>query len=621
METMMVFPDDIASVDLLHAEPIAETIVEVIRAHPGHSPVIGIHGDWGAGKSTVLKLVSTSLARDSKTSCLWFNGWEYEGFEDAKIAILVEVVRHLASNRRLTAKAKRLLSKLRKQIDVMKLTKIVATGAAGFIAAGPAGLAMIIPSLLDTAKLSQRVEKVGEAVKEKQSDAANEDPVDLQAFRANFKSLLAETGISQLVVLVDDLDRCLPKTAIGTLEAIRLFLSNGQISFVLACDRTMIEYAVREHFPERVGHRGQTYARNYLDKLIQIPFALPLLGPLEVDVYAQLLVLEQHLGSDNDAFLAVLQDARAISRTPWLTQTLNLSPVRGELDKNKEFSALHSLMSRISAILSSGTDGNPRQIKRFINTIFIRMRVAYARGLGEKFEIAILTKLMLVEYFQPELFDQLANESRVGRGNKTLEYLEDYSRSAAKASGESDGDAVPGRAHRAEETDSDFLHEPRALMWAALEPPMATEDLRPYLFVMKDARTVVGSIVPQEVEDLIAHIRGGLSLLAKKAAVQTLSLELRGALAAELVARLSKAIDPKRQNTMAVGIKDLLNLDASLLGVIDRSIVQIPTTLVDTWISSLAELARSGEGFRRWLASARESASKPVITLIDTLLK
>ena len=41
----------------------------------------------------------------------------------------------------------------------------------------------------------------------------------------------------------------------------------------------MIEYAVRKHFPVLPDATGpQTYARNYLEKLIQIPFRIPALG-------------------------------------------------------------------------------------------------------------------------------------------------------------------------------------------------------------------------------------------------------------------------------------------------------------------------------------------------------
>ena len=104
-------------------------------------------------------------------------------------------------------------------------------------------------------------------------------PEQIHAFRKEFEELLERADIDRLVVLVDDLDRCLPEIAIETLEAIRLFLFVPRAAFVIAADEGMIEYAVRQHFPDLPVTTGPaTYARNYLEKLIQVPFRLPSLG-------------------------------------------------------------------------------------------------------------------------------------------------------------------------------------------------------------------------------------------------------------------------------------------------------------------------------------------------------
>ena len=106
--------------------------------------------------------------------------------------------------------------------------------------------------------------------------AEDSAPEQIHAFRKEFEELLERADIDRLVVLVDDLDRCLPEIAIETLEAIRLFLFVPRAAFVIAADEGMIEYAVRQHFPDLPVTTGPaTYARNYLEKLIQVPFRLP----------------------------------------------------------------------------------------------------------------------------------------------------------------------------------------------------------------------------------------------------------------------------------------------------------------------------------------------------------
>ena len=65
------------------------------------------------------------------------------------------------------------------------------------------------------------------------------EPRNLDEFRQDFAELLAGKQLShvrRVVVLVDDLDRCLPDTVVDTLETMRLFLSVPKMAFVIAAD-------------------------------------------------------------------------------------------------------------------------------------------------------------------------------------------------------------------------------------------------------------------------------------------------------------------------------------------------------------------------------------------------
>jgi predicted KAP-like P-loop ATPase len=72
-------------------------------------------------------------------------------------------------------------------------------------------------------------------------------PKEIAALRSLFQELLENLELT-LIVLVDDLDRCLPNTAISTLEAMRLLLFIPQTAFIIAADEQMIRNAVRSHF-------------------------------------------------------------------------------------------------------------------------------------------------------------------------------------------------------------------------------------------------------------------------------------------------------------------------------------------------------------------------------------
>lgn len=185
------------------------------------------------------------------------------------------------------------------------------------------------------------------------------------------------------MILVDDLDRCLPETAIATLEAIRLFLFVPNTAFVIGADEAMIEYSVRRHFPELPASSGpSSYARSYLEKLIQVPFRIPPLGGAETRIYVTLLLAQADLREDHPAFAKLLQAAREALRLPWAGGSLDRRAVEdalgGQIPAGLE-QALR-ISDQISGILSEGSRGNPRQVKRFLNTMALRLAVAEARN-------------------------------------------------------------------------------------------------------------------------------------------------------------------------------------------------------------------------------------------------
>lgn len=157
-------------------------------------------------------------------------------------------------------------------------------------------------------------------------------PEHIHAFRTEFSELIDAAEVDRLIVIVDDLDRCLPKTAIATLEAIRLFLMVPKTAFVIGADELMIEYAVKEHFPDLPPSSGPVgYARNYLEKLIQVPFRVPALGLAETRVYITLLLAELAMPAGDMRFQKLLDAAREDMARPWESHGLDVQTVQKAL--------------------------------------------------------------------------------------------------------------------------------------------------------------------------------------------------------------------------------------------------------------------------------------------------
>jgi hypothetical protein len=122
-EAPMILTDNETRVDLLNNEAIATTIIELLRAKPDHPVTIGVHGDWGAGKSSVLEMIEAGFADKDDVLCLKFNGWRFQGFEDAKIALIEGIVTGLVEKRPALNKAAAAVKDVFRRIDWLKVAK------------------------------------------------------------------------------------------------------------------------------------------------------------------------------------------------------------------------------------------------------------------------------------------------------------------------------------------------------------------------------------------------------------------------------------------------------------------------------------------------------------------
>src|SRR4051794_15701870 len=158
-------------------------------------------------------------------------------------------------------------------------------------------------------------------------------------------------------------------------------------------------------------------------------------------------------------------------------------------------------------ILASGTKGNPRQIKRFLNALVLRQRTAEARGFGDDVKLPVLAKLMLAERFLPRLFDQIAAAAAVAPDGKCadLAALEaaatepEPAKAAPKKAVVEKGDSAKAapklevvKSHDSAQL-GEWLSSPAIKAWAAVQPAVGGEDLRPYLFVAKDRKDYFGA--------------------------------------------------------------------------------------------------------------------------------
>lgn len=506
-----MWSDNETAVDLLSVQHIVAAVLTVVR-DPRLSPVtVGVYGDWGSGKSSAIRMVQAELDADPKCLVIHFNGWRFEGYEDAKVALASTILERIEEElKRQDGKltgvaegAKSLLGDLWARIDRLRLMKAV-TGAgvnagiaaggvalAGFAAGAPIAIGMVaaaaVLSLADQARKidGTAVAELLEKQEQKERDDQRATFHAVREFRAHYEKLVAKLGLTRLVVIVDDLDRCLPSSVIETFEAIRLFLSVPHTAFVIAADEGVIRHAVTTRFPayEEIavdgGRRKVDVGGRYLEKFVQVPVRIPPLAPRDLHGYLNLLFAEKH-AADSGAFPAFCQKVReATSYDEVAFRAENAEALLG-VPPSEELKEDLALAERIAPVLGLSAEGNPRQTKRFLNALLLRLQMADGRKIS--LDRAVAAKLLLLEYFQPQLFADVAREAMRHNG-KPPEFapLEASARSGTPVT-----DALPPYA-------ISLMLKPQPKAWFASEPRLADVDLRPYIYFASERPMVAGA--------------------------------------------------------------------------------------------------------------------------------
>lgn len=411
--------------DLLGYTVHASLLKSVVTNEKNLPITIGLYGDWGLGKTSILKILEEDLKKDNDTVVVYFDGWSFESFDDAKMALIQGIIDALEKEKSFRAKVgdkigdlKAAFKKLRKSIGWMRLLKITTKAAIPIAtAASTGGASLIIPLLLDTFKANKdnladlltgdnAEEFLRNIIGGKDEDEKYEA---VREFRKDFEDLIEKSKQGRIVILIDDLDRCLPRHIIENLEAIKLFLNVPKTAFVIAADSYIVSNAIKSEYKEIIDAAREERPQlgdSYMEKFIQLPYRIPALSPKEVETYVTLLFCQSML--DEELFTKVREDfevftlANKFDRYGWCNiQSLLKATIPPNLGETIGF------VTRFSYIIGNSLKWNPRLIKRFLNAYEMRSGLLAQAGITDTKSRFALLKLMLIEQKHVEQFRQL----------------------------------------------------------------------------------------------------------------------------------------------------------------------------------------------------------------------
>ena len=520
-----MWSDREAARDLLGYSSYVNALAEVCTLADLAPLTLGIFGSWGSGKTSLMKMLKARIDAASgggRTKTLWFNAWRYEGREEAQSALIHAVLAKLAEDKTLASEAQDLFRRLKDGASVLKLAK--------FIGKSAVTLTPDLGGFIDCFR--EESEKIAET---------------MEGFEKDFVELLDRGKVGRVVVFIDDLDRCSSGKVIETFETIKHFLNTPECTFVIGADAAKIEQAVGEVYKVEDERRQ----KDYLEKIVQIPFNIPEQDLKDIACYVGMLIIGRHMDEAgwNDLVSA---RPRFYESEDGLEQSLRRWPG----DNRALFGAsFGDLVDELKATLpytdnlARGLRGNPRQIKRFLNIIALRRKIARENGHG--IEPDLLVKLGVLEYVWDDFFNSVAETVDPSTGFSPL--LEELM-----------GEIAEGRTTSDSKLVSDALSQPGLVGYLSLKPHLTGRvDLRPYLFLAQTSlsRGRAAALVPVEDEArslaslIVSDDRVRLRAASKRAASK------ESATAASVVRLLLKdlpvAKEASRRTHILVGLDEI----------------------------------------------------------------
>lgn len=448
---------------------------------------IGIFGNWGYGKSSLMLLmqkeVDIEIAKQKDAGKEWrvlqvrFNGWQYENYESTKytlIQVLLDSVEsYLSADKGFFEK----LDGLLRRINLLKVGVLLFKKYAW--SQIPSEIKEHLPSN-EELKACIDVDNINKFRAEFENDRTS---LFVTSFRKLFESIIKDAQFKSVIVYIDDLDRCSGERMIECIEAIKLFLNVDHTAFVLGADERMVELAIKEHYPVQDRNKSAIYSpfSDYLEKLIQIPYRLPKLSFGEQATYIMFLLLKSKYPNYFDGVLAKYYEFK--DKEPFKIYTYK----QFKLDLNGRNIPDVEKLLEIVPMMNRFLNGTPRQLKRFLNTFDLRLRMVKVASMREINEI-ILAKLMLLEYnfkYQ-KLFESLYGMQQTNQGTiKDIDKVESNARQNKNLDDK-----------RWEEWADDKL----VWEWLKVEPSLMGVNLAPYFWIARDS---LKNSVP--VENLVSN--------------------------------------------------------------------------------------------------------------------
>ena len=469
-----MWSDNETTQDLLGYQVHADLLRKIILNDAMLPISIGVFGNWGSGKSSLMLLLQQSLqeweeSQQNEHSIIlqvYFNSWQFESYDSTKLTMIESILEALDKDINTRKNVFERADDLLARINFLKVGIFILKKAYDNLT--PGWLKKWLPQKDDIDKITGK-DKYNNLLEDVTKGNTSKF---IATFRELFEDLVEDMRYKAVIVYVDDLDRCDPKRIIGCLEAVKLFVNVKRTAFVIGADERIIEYAISQHYPIQMKKEDiSSPFSDYLEKLIQLPYKLPRLSDNEQETYITLLLCKNHLNEIH--FNQIHQKYLEFRKTDKHSK-YNIDDIKANISENQniDFYAVEYRLP-IVPIIKQFLNGNPRQLKRFLNTLYVRQELADVAGFRD-IRPDVLTKIMVLEYntLYNSRFEELYKLQNENGGVLPLGDVEQEAKTE-------EGIQNP---QWKDNWSSDYLKQ-----WLSSEPSLKDINLQNYFWVARDA--------------------------------------------------------------------------------------------------------------------------------------
>lgn len=244
-----------------HFVSVVSNIVDSkIKQKEGYS--FAIDGEWGCGKTTILDILEQQLK--NKYLVVRYNCWKYDFYEEPLVALLSEFAKAINSEQTFKfeeyeKKAWKIAGKICSDVT----SKLIKTGT-GF-------------DIKAAVRYVNSIRKIAKEKRIKFEDVNNKLPIEFLIEQIqNDLGVLSTFENRGIILMVDELDRCLPDYAIKVLERLHHFCDNTRIVQILAINKKEMSGSIAKAFgyPNADSEKVEYFANHYMQKFIDLTLSL-----------------------------------------------------------------------------------------------------------------------------------------------------------------------------------------------------------------------------------------------------------------------------------------------------------------------------------------------------------